>query len=90
MTTSMMLSVVFLGVFLLYAIAAPVVTNIGRYLGLSWLLCPEHQEYARVGVHPFSAALTAGYGAPKLSVSRCSLLKPGETCEERCLCDVAS
>lgn len=85
MTTSLILSVVFLGVFLLYAVAAPVLTNIGAFLRRTWLLCPERQEYASVGVHPFGAALSTGYGAPSLAVRTCSLRKPGETCDERCL-----
>ncbi|HKI99361.1 MAG TPA: hypothetical protein VKB51_12890 [bacterium] len=85
MVTSLTLTVIFLGVFLAYVVAAPLLTNLGRFLYRAWLFCPEHEEYARVGVHPFEAALTAGYGAPQLAVRSCTLLKPGERCHERCL-----
>lgn len=87
MSTSLILTIIFLGVFLAYAIVAPLLTNIGVFLRRSWLYCPEHAEYARVGIHPMGAALSTGYGAPHLSVRSCSLLKPGETCSERCLQD---
>jgi hypothetical protein len=85
MTMTMLLTIVFLGVFVAYAIAAPFVSNIGRFLRRTWLYCPEHEEYARVGVHPMGAAVLAGYGEPPLSVRSCSLLKPGQRCDEGCL-----
>lgn len=85
MSTTATLILIVLGVFLAYSVLAPLALNLGRFIGRSWLFCPEHQEYARVGVHPFAAAFTAGYGAPALSVRRCSLLPPGQACDEQCL-----
>lgn len=85
MATSLILTIVFLAVFLAYAVGAPLLTNLGVFLHRAWLFCPEREEYARVGVHAFGAALSTGYGAPHLSVRSCSLLKEGETCNERCL-----
>jgi hypothetical protein len=85
MTTIATLTLLVLGVFLIYSVLGPVALNVGRFLKRAWLYCPEHQEYARVGVHPFGAALTAAYGGPTLHVRRCSLLKGGEVCDEKCL-----
>ena len=85
MSTIPMLMLVILGVFLAYAIVAPVALNVTRFAKRTWLFCPDHQEYAQIRLHPLSAALTAGYGAPALSVRRCTLLKPDEVCDENCL-----
>ena len=87
MATSTVLILVVLGVFLAYTVAAPILLNVNRFIGRSWLFCPEHQEYAQVGVNTLGAAFTSGYGAPDLSVRRCTLRKPGEFCDEQCLND---
>ena len=87
MTTVTVLVLVFAGVFLAYTVGAPVLLNISRFLGRTWQYCPTHEEYARVGVHSLGAALTSGYGAPVLHVRRCNLLRPHESCDERCLED---
>ena len=85
LTTAIITVAVVLGVFLTYAVLAPVIANLGRFMGRTWLFCPEHQEYALIGVNPLGAAFTAGYGSPSLAVRRCTLRKPGEVCDERCL-----
>lgn len=85
MTISLILTVVFLGMFLAYAVGVPLVTQIGAYLHPVSVFCPGRETYARVGVHPLGAALSTGYGMPHLSVRSCTLLKPGEHCNERCL-----
>jgi hypothetical protein len=88
MTTTLSLILSVLGIFALYALVAPIALNVGRYVGRNWLFCPEHQEYARVGVRPLGAALGVAYGARSLSVRRCTLLGRGQTCDAQCLSGV--
>jgi hypothetical protein len=85
MTTSVIPILAVLGVFLAYALLAPIVMNVGRFAGRTWLFCPERHEYARIGVNAVGAAFSTAYGAPDVSVRACSLLKSGEVCDERCL-----
>lgn len=85
MSTSLATIIAVLAVFAGYTLLAPIVANLGRFWGSTWLMCPEHREYGRVRLNAVGAALTAGYGGPDLAVRRCSLRKPGEACDERCL-----
>jgi hypothetical protein len=85
MTTSVMPILVVLGVFFAYALLAPIAMNIGRFTGRNWLFCPDREEYAQVRVNPLRAALSTSYGAPDVTVRTCTLLKPGQACDEHCL-----
>ena len=85
MTTSLWIILVVLGVFAIYTLAAPLAFNISRFLGRSWLFCPDRREYAQVRVNAVGGALSSAYGHPNLSVRGCSIRHPGETCDEKCL-----
>ncbi len=84
-TTMLLVTVAVLGVFLSYTVLAPLAMNVARFVGRNWLFCPHRHRYGRVKLNALWAALSAGYGAPLLSVRRCSLLSKGETCDQRCL-----
>ncbi len=84
LNTILLESALILAVFLAFTVLAPVLLNFARFAGRFLRTCPHLQQSAQVWVNPFSAAFTAGYGAPRLRVRNCSLW--GErTCEGECL-----
>lgn len=72
-------------VFATYTVTAPLALNAGRFLGRFHLSCPNRGQAADVTLHATRAALSSAYGIPRLAKRRCSLLGPGETCNEACL-----
>lgn len=76
-----------LAVFLAYAIVAPTMLFIPRFLKRFRLFCPTHRSYANVRLNSFGAAITSAYGAPNVHVSGCNLKSRNDKCDERCLND---
>jgi len=85
MTTSLWIILAVLGVFAAYTLVAPLALNIGRFIGRSWLFCPDRREYAQVRLNAIRGALSSAYGNPHVTVRGCSIRNPGETCDEKCL-----
>jgi hypothetical protein len=72
-------------VFALYAIVAPIALNYARFASRFRLPCPERHVDAAVQLKATGAALSSAYGGSHVRMSRCSLLLPGEGCNEECL-----
>lgn len=72
-------------VFALYAIVAPIALNYARFTSRFRLPCPERHVDAAVEIKATSAALTSAYGGSHVHMRRCSLLLPGQGCNEECL-----
>jgi hypothetical protein len=72
-------------VFALYAIVSPLALNYARFASRFRLPCPERHVDASVEVKAAGAALTSAYGGARVHMRRCSLLLPGEGCNEECL-----
>lgn len=85
MSTFLIVLFTVVGILALYALVAPTLLGMPRYMRARRLACPHHPAMARVNVDAARAALTSVYGAPDLRVSRCSLLGKGETCDQGCL-----
>jgi hypothetical protein len=77
-------------VFALYAIVAPLALNYARFAHRFKLPCPERHVNAAVEVKATGAALTSAYGGSRVHMRRCSLLLPGEGCNEECLKGLAA
>lgn len=90
MLTIVSVTAAILVVFVAYAAVAPMAMNLGRFWGKHSLTCPNRDVRAEVEVHPARAALAASYGAADLGLRRCSLLRPGDTCNEGCLRGIAA
>jgi hypothetical protein len=89
----MILSVVLmtvLVVFATYTVLAPLVLNFGRFDCGFALHCPDRQEGAVVEVRAAGAAISSAYGEPSLKLRHCSLLGPGEVCQQACLQGIAA
>lgn len=85
MTTFLIVSASILLVFATYALIAPVALNYGRFGGGFEVKCPSRLQPADVRVAASRAAITSAYGSPSLRLRRCTLLRPGESCDEACL-----
>lgn len=85
--TVLILIAAVLGVFVAYSVLAPVSMNLSRFIRHPRVLCPVHKIYGTLRLNMFGAALSAGYGQPVMHVKDCSLLHPGEKCDEACLKD---
>jgi hypothetical protein len=90
MVSFMMVFAAILLIFATYTLLAPLALNAGRFLGRFRLTCPNRSEHAEVQVHAARAALSAAYGTPDLGLRHCSLLRPGDTCNEGCLKGLAA
>jgi len=77
-------------VFALYSVLAPVALNYSRFTRPFRLPCPERHMNAAVEVKASSAALSSAYGGSRVHMRRCSLLLPGQGCDEACLKDLAA
>jgi hypothetical protein len=85
MMTLLSVLVGIVAVFGAYTLAAPILLNRGRYNKGFRVMCPERNLFARVEANANAAAIAAAYGAKRLPVRRCDLLKTGETCDGACL-----
>ena len=72
-------------VFVVYTVLAPLALNYGRFGNGFRLACPERNIHAQVDVNASGAALASAYGVRRLNLRKCSLLSPGEVCDEACL-----
>lgn len=82
-TLAMVLGSVLL-VFAVYAIVAPFALNYGRFTRPFRLPCPERHLNASVEVKATGAAISSAYGG-RVRLRKCSLLSPGQGCDEACL-----
>jgi hypothetical protein len=80
---SVLISIV--AVFVAYTIGAPVLMNRGRFQKVFMFLCPERKLAARVEAHAAGAAIASAYGAQRMPVRSCSLLKAKQSCDGACL-----
>lgn len=87
LTLSLVLGAILL-VFVSYTVLAPLIANYGRFGSGFRLDCPEKNTHATVRVNAPVAAIASAYGARKLAMKSCSLLRPGDVCDEACLRDV--
>ena len=72
-------------VFATYTLVAPLLLNRGRFSKGFRVMCPERNLFARVAAKASGAALASAYGAKRLPVRSCDLLKSGEKCDGVCL-----
>jgi hypothetical protein len=72
-------------VFAVYTVLAPLALNYGRFGNGFRLPCPERNETAKVDVNAAGAAISSAYGLQRLHMRKCSLLSPGDVCDEACL-----
>ena len=85
MTTLLTVFATVFAVFLGYVLIGPTAVNLPRFLGRFRLACPNCLSYGEVKLKPFGAALTSAYGIPRLQVRECTLLAPGEKCDDGCV-----
>ena len=85
MTTLLTVFAAVIAVFLATVLIAPTVVNLPRFLGRFRLECPHSHVFGEVKLNRFGAALTSAYGILRLRVRRCTLLAPGEKCDEGCV-----
>ena len=85
MTTLWSVLIAIVAVFAAYTLVAPVILNRGRYNKGFRVMCPERKLFARVQANANRAALASAYGAKRLPVHSCDLLKSGESCDGACL-----
>ncbi|MBI3993498.1 MAG: hypothetical protein HY342_09505 [Candidatus Lambdaproteobacteria bacterium] len=74
-----------LAVFLAYTIVVPSAMWLPKFSHRFHLFCPTHRTYGDIHLNAMSAAVTAAYGAPRISVERCTLRARGDRCPENCL-----
>lgn len=74
-----------LAVFVIYTVLAPTLLNFPRFLGKKAVPCPHLGQDGEIHLHPFGAALSAGYGKPKLKISDCNLWSEKPGCGSQCL-----
>ena len=72
-------------VFAAYTLLAPLLTNYGQFGNGFQLTCPDRNSRAQVDVNSVTAAIAKAYGVRRVFVRKCSLLKPGDVCDEGCL-----
>lgn len=77
-------------VFAIYTVLAPLALNYGRFGNGFRLPCPERKVAAQVDVNAAGAAISSAYGLQRLHMRKCSLLAPGDGCNEACLKGVSA
>lgn len=85
MTTLWSVLIAIVAVFGAYTLAAPLLLNRGRFNKGFRVMCPERKLFARVQANASAAALASAYGAKRLPVRACDLLKSGESCDGVCM-----
>ncbi|HEX9843786.1 MAG TPA: hypothetical protein VGC20_13600 [bacterium] len=79
---------VILAVFLAFTIVVPAAMWLPTFMRRFHLFCPTHRTYGDIHLNAMSAALTSAYGAPRITVERCTLRPRGDRCPENCLEDL--
>ena len=85
MSTIVVVSLAIIAVFFVYAVLAPVFFGLPGFIRPFALACPHRGTTGNVRVEGIRAALTNAYGKPSLRVLACSLLGPGQYCDQACL-----